>query len=138
MSSVGLRAGDETDQASSEAPYPVVGLQQVWAVLTISQILQALQVEIAGRAGVDTFDVSMALLVRYAPQCAYAGRNVVGVFDNQGRELRFIRPSAPTVIRAPAIDPSEMVRLPSDPVLIREPRHAWRKCGSRKTTTTTS
>lgn len=116
----------------------VVVLQQVWAVLTISQILQALQVEIAGRAGVDTFDVSMALLVQYAPQYAYTGRNVVDVFVNQGRELRFIRPSTRTVIRAPVIDPSEMAPLPSDLVLIREPRYARRKCGSRKTTTTTS
>jgi hypothetical protein len=116
----------------------VVVLQQVWAVLTISQILQALQVEIAGRAGADTFDVSMALLVQYAPQYAYTGRNVVDVFVNQGRELPFIRPSTRTVIRAPVIDPSEMAPLPSDLLLIREPRYARRKCGSRKTTTTTS
>jgi hypothetical protein len=112
----------------------VVVLQQVWAVLTISQILQALQMEIAGRAGVDVFEVSMELLVQYAPQYAYTGQNPVEVFVNQGRELRFIRPSTRTVIQGPAIDPSEIVPLPPDLVLDRKPRYAQRKCGSRKTT----
>ena len=112
----------------------VVVLQQVWAVLTISQILQALQVEIAGRAGVNTFDVSMALLVQYAPQYAYTGRNPVDVFVNQGRELRFIRPSTRTVTQGPVIDPAEIAPLPPDLVLVRKPRYAQRKCGSRKTT----
>lgn len=114
----------------------VVVLQQVWAVLTISQILQALRMEIAGRAGVDPFDVSMALLVQYAPQYAYTGQNPVDVFVNQGRELRFIRPSARTVIQGPVIDRSQIVPLPPDLVLVREPRYAQRKCGSRKTPTT--
>jgi hypothetical protein len=113
----------------------VVILQQVWAALTISQILQALRVEIAGRAGVDTFDVSMALLVQYAPQYAYTGRDPVDVFVNQGRELRFIRPSTRTVIQGPVIDRSEIVPLPVDLVLVRKPRYAQRNCGSRKTPT---
>lgn len=114
----------------------LVILQQVWAVLIISQILQALRVEIAGRAGVDTFDVSMALLVEYAPRYAYTGQNPVEVFVNQGRELRFIRPSTRRVIQAPVIDRSQIVPLPPDLVLVRKPRYAQRKCGSRKTTTT--
>ncbi|HET6232085.1 MAG TPA: IS4 family transposase [Longimicrobiaceae bacterium] len=38
-------------------------LAQVWAVLCIAQILQALRQEVAGRAGVDAFDVSMSLLL---------------------------------------------------------------------------
>ena len=116
----------------------VVILQQVWAALTISQILQALRVEIAGRAGVDTFDVSMALLVQYAPQYAYTGRNPVDVFVKQGRELRFIRPSTRTVIQGPVMDRSEIVPLPADLVLVRKPRYAQRNCGSRKTTTSIS
>jgi hypothetical protein len=110
----------------------VVILQQVWAVLIISQVLQALRVEIAGRAEVDVFDVSMALLVEYAPHYAYYGEDPVEVFVNQGRELRFIRPSTRTVIQAPVIDPAQMVPLPPDLVLVREPRYAQRNCGSRK------
>ena len=42
-------------------------LQQVWAVLLISQILHGLQLEIAAKAGVDPFDVSLPLLVEYSP-----------------------------------------------------------------------
>jgi hypothetical protein len=51
----------------------VVGvLQQMWAVLIIAQVMQALQMEIAGRAGVGVEEVSMALLVEYLPQ--FTGR----------------------------------------------------------------
>lgn len=42
---------------------PVVVLQQVWAVFIIAQVLQALRLEIAGRAGVAPFDVSLPLLI---------------------------------------------------------------------------
>jgi len=111
----------------------VVVCQQVWAVLIISQILQALRMEIAGRAAVDPFEVSMALLVQYAPQYAYTGQNPVDVFVTHGRELRFIRPSTRTVIQAPVIDPSELTPLPPESLLVRKPRYAQRKCGSRKT-----
>jgi hypothetical protein len=109
----------------------VVILQQVWAVLIISQILQALRLEIAGRAGVDPFDVSMALLVEYAPHYAYTGQDPVEVFVKQGRELRFIRPSNRTRVEAPVIDPAEIAPLPPDLVLVREPRYAERKCDPR-------
>ena len=52
---------------------PVVIMQQVWAVLIIAQILQALRLEIAWRAGVDPFEVSIALLVEYAPPVCCRG-----------------------------------------------------------------
>jgi len=116
----------------------VVVLQQVWAVLIISQILQALRLEIAGRAEVDPYDVSMDLLVKYMPQYAYTGQNPVEVFVNQGRELRFIRPSTRTVVQAPVIDPSELAPLPAELVLVRTPRYAERKCGPRKAPVRTS
>jgi hypothetical protein len=110
----------------------VVILQQVWAVLIISQVLQALRIEIAGRAGVDPFEVSMALLIEYAPHYAYSGQDPIAVFVDQGRELRFIRPSTRTVVQGPVIDPSEILPLPVDLVLVRAYRHAGRKCGPRK------
>ncbi len=53
---------------------PVVIQQQLWAVLIIAQILQALRLEIAGRAGVDPYEVSMALLVQYLAEVAREGR----------------------------------------------------------------
>jgi hypothetical protein len=110
---------------------PVVVQQQVWAVLIIAQILQALQLEIAGRAGVDPFDVSLALLVQYLPQYAASGEDPVAVFVEQGRALRFIRPSTRTVVQAPYVPPTRLVPLPPDLGLERPPRYAGRKPGSR-------
>ena len=115
---------------------PVVIQQQIWAALIISQILQALRLEIAGRAKVDPYEVSMALLVEYAPRLAAEGRDPVAVFVEHGRAAHFIRPSRRTEIKAPTIPPEEMHPLPADIVLWRKPRYAHRKChrrGSSKT-----
>lgn len=111
----------------------VVAQQQVWAVLIIAQVLQALRLEIAQRAGVDPFEVSLALLVQYLPRYAAEGHDPVAVFVEYGRVLRFIRPSRRTVIRGPAI-PAEALRpLPLDLVLTRTPRYAERKCNRQST-----
>src|SRR5262249_46968927 len=59
---------------------PVVVQQQVWAVLIIAQIFQALRLEIAGRAGADPFEVSLPLLVEYAPRLAREGKDPVAFF----------------------------------------------------------
>lgn len=109
----------------------VVVQQQVWAVLIISQILQGLRMEIAARAEVDPYEVSMELLVRYLPQYAYTGQDPVRVFVERGRELRLIRPSTRTKIEAPAVDPQQLVPLPPDMVLVREARYAHRNCAPR-------
>ena len=106
---------------------PVVILLQMWAVVIIAQILHALQVEIAGRAGVDVFDVSLHLLVEYAPRYAYDGEDVVTLFVERGRELGFIRPSTRTRVQAPVIPPELIIPRPPDLVLVREPRYAQRK-----------
>ncbi len=109
----------------------VVVQQQVWAVLTISQILQGLRMEIAGRAEVDPYEVSMELLVRYLPQYAYTGQDPIRVFVEQGRELRLIRPSTRTQIQAPTINTEQLVPMPPDLVLVRPPRYAHRNCAPR-------
>jgi hypothetical protein len=110
---------------------PGVLLQQVWAVLTIAQVLQALRVEIAGRAGVDPFEVSLPLLVEYLPALLARGEDPVAVFVAEGRRLGFIRPSTRTVVRAPELPPQELVPRPEGLVLIRQPRYAGRTCGPR-------
>ena len=48
----------------------LVILQQIWATLIISQVLQSMRLEIACKAGVDPFEVSIGLLVEYAPRYA--------------------------------------------------------------------
>lgn len=106
-------------------------VQQLLAVLIISQILMALRMEIAGRARADPFEVSMELLVRHLPQYAYTRQDPVAAFVSTGRELRFIRPSTRTAIRAPAVPSDQVNPMPPDLILVRKARYANRKCGPR-------
>ena len=109
----------------------VVIYQQIWATLTISQVLQGLRLEIAHKARVDPFEVSMSLLVEYAPMYAYEGKDPVAVFVESGRHLRFIRPSRRTVIHAPSVAMEQMTPLPPGTELARTPRYAKRRCAIR-------
>lgn len=113
---------------------PTVVLQQVWACLTIAQVLQALRLEIAARAGADPFEVSLPLLIEYLPFFAARGLDPVAVFVEQGRALRLIRPSTRTAIQAPEVPPDALLPLPPHLALARTPRHAQRNCGKRPAT----
>ncbi len=108
---------------------PVVILQQVWAVLIISQIIQALHQEIARQAGVDPAEVSMALLVHCLPEWIARGRDPIAAFVEDGRAAHLIRPSRRIVYHVPEIPPDQLHPLPPDLVLERKPRYAERKCG---------
>lgn len=102
-------------------------LLQLWAVLIISQVLQAIRLEIAGLAKVDPFDVSLPLLINYVPQLTLEGKNPVAMIVNDGRRVGIIRPSRRIRIQTPVIDPSLITPLPEGIVLIRKPRYAQRK-----------
>jgi Transposase DDE domain len=106
----------------------VVVEQQLWGVLVLSQVLQALRWEIAGQAGVDVFDVSLALLVRHLPRLLAAGRDPVATLVAEGRRLGFIRPARRIQIRAPDIDPALLCPRPVGLALTRTPRYAQRRC----------
>jgi hypothetical protein len=114
---------------------PVVIQQQLWATLIIAQVLQALRLESAAKAGGDPFEVSSGLLVEYAPRYAYEGRDPVQVFVERGRDLGFIRPARRTRIHAPPIPGASIRPAPPNLGLIRTPRYAQRQC-SRQTTPT--
>jgi len=103
---------------------PAVLLHQIWAVLLISQILQALRMEIAGRANVDPFDVSMQLLIRYLPALAADGTDPITLFVQRGRFARFIRPASRLRATAPDIPFHLLSPPPPDLVLSRTPRYA--------------
>lgn len=105
----------------------IVVQQQVMAVLIISQVVQALRLEIAWRAGVDPFEVSLPLLVRYLPYFAREGDDPIKVFVEQGRDLGFIRPSRRTKILAPPL-PEKYDPLPTDLMLTWTSRYAHRRC----------
>jgi hypothetical protein len=108
---------------------PVVIVQQIWAVLIISQILQALHLEIAGRADVDVDDVSMALLLQYLPIFAQDGHDPVEYFLEVGRQAHFIRPSRRIKREVPLVPLDQITPLPPTLALVRTPRYAKRKCG---------
>jgi hypothetical protein len=103
---------------------PVVIQQQVWAALIVSHVIHAFQFEIAARAGCDPFEVSLALLVEYFPRLAADGHDPVQVFVQEGRRLRFIRPSSRTKIVAPLISAEQRAPLPPGLALERSPRYA--------------
>ena len=79
----------------------VVVLAQVWACLIIAQMLQALRMEVALRAEVDPFDVSLPLLFEALPQFSSAGYDGIVECVRQGRRLGIIRPSTRLRIQAP-------------------------------------
>lgn len=103
----------------------VILLQQVWAVLLISQILLALRLEIAAKAEVDPFDVSFPLLVEYLPR--WNDVDFIDLVVTRGRETGFIRPSRRIRIQTPPIHLSDYVPPPPDLALVRAPRYAHRR-----------
>ena len=101
-------------------------MQQVWAVLTIAQILHAIQLEIASKAGVDLFDVSLPLIVKYLP--GWNDVDFIAFIVETGRDGGFIRPSRRVSIQTPEVLMSDYLSAPPDLVLERIPRYAGRRC----------
>ena len=96
--------------------------------MIISQILQLMRLDIACKVVVAPFEVSIGLLVEYAPRYAHEGRNPVNIFVKRGRELGFIRPSHRTCIHAPNIPDVAILSAPPSLALTRTSRYANRKC----------
>lgn len=106
-------------------------LQQVWAVLIIAQIFQALRLELAARAGVDLVDGSLPLLIRYLPQFARDGRDPIAVIAATGGGAGLFRPARRVRIHAPRLTPDQLSPPPPNLVLARSPRYANKDCGPR-------
>lgn len=104
---------------------------QVWAAFAIAQILMGLRQEVAGRAGVDPFEVSMKLMIEWLPRLGHRGEDPMEVLIEHGRRAKIIRPSRRLKTHAPTIRDEDIVPLPSDLPLERTPRHSHRKCGPR-------
>jgi hypothetical protein len=110
---------------------PAVILHQVWAVLAIAQVLQAMRVLIAATAEVPVFDVSLPLLIRYLPMYAAQGGDPLVAFATDGVRLGYIRPSRRLRIGAPTIPAEALVPPPKGLRLVRTPRYAHRNCSRR-------
>lgn len=109
----------------------VVIQQQLLGALIISQIILALRAEVAARAAVDLFDVSLPLLVRYMPQFAAQGEDPLEAIVTRGRAAGFIRPARRVRITAPD-PPLAHAAAWNTTALHREPRYAERRCAPSK------
>ncbi len=96
-------------------------LAQVWACLIIAQVLQAIRMEVALRAQVDAFEVSLPLLIEALPQFGSQGCDGIVECVRQGRRLGIIRPSTRLRIQAPEIPRDDLIPLPQATVLCRQP-----------------
>ena len=90
----------------------------------MSQILSALRWEIALAADVELEEVSLPLLVRYAPQFTAERRNIVAWFVEKGKQLGLIRKSRRLKVEAPVIPVEAYKPMPPDLVLVRIPRQS--------------
>ena len=113
----------------------VVVRQQLWCALILAQVIHALHWEIALRAGVDLFEVSLPLLLRYLPQ--YFARHASGEaaitqFVADGPSAGFIRASRRLQVAAPQIAFECYKAAPPDLVTQRPSRHSHCKCGKNR------
>lgn len=89
-------------------------VQQVWVVLILAQLLQAMRLEIAAEAHVDPFDVSLPLLVKYVPHLIRQRQSPIPWVLTFGSHLGFIRQSTRLQVVAPQIAPEHLIPLPAD------------------------
>jgi hypothetical protein len=79
-----------------------MNLMQVWATLLIFQVASTMRMEIARRARVDVFDVSMTILLRDLPRYLHAGiDDVIGYIASRPKYGGIIRPSRRIRITVP-------------------------------------
>jgi len=64
---------------------------QVWACLILAQVMQAIRMEVALRAEVDAFEVSLPLLFETMPNWQWHRRDGIEEWVRQGRRLGIIR-----------------------------------------------
>jgi hypothetical protein len=105
--------------------------QQVWACLLLCQLVLGLQVEIAARAEVEPFDVSVELLVRYAPRLVARGHDLIDAVLTDGRAMGIIRPSTRLLVQVPAVSLAHYRWPPADVLQPQSARSAHRNCHSR-------
>jgi hypothetical protein len=108
-------------------------LTQVWGVLLIAQIALALRAQIAARAGLHPFDVSLTLLLRELTHLARRGEpDLIGVIAalpvGKGG---YLRPAKRR--RSPVPTDLPIRAAPTDLPCSRPPRYAGRKCGPHRT-----
>lgn len=100
---------------------------QIWATVILAQMLHALQVQVALEAGVETFDVSLELLLRHLPDFMRMGGDLLNRILEGAYPLGIIRGTTRKRLVVPAIERSEIIPPPPDLVWIRPPRYAHKQ-----------
>jgi hypothetical protein len=93
----------------------------VWAALGRAHVMQAIRMDVALRAEVDAFEVSLPLLFETMPTWQWHGRDGSEEWVRQGRRLGLIRPSTRLRVQAPQIPPEHLIPLPQGTLLCRHP-----------------
>ena len=113
------------------AATPIFVQQQLWAALILAQLLHALHLQLAARAQVDLFAISLPLLHKWLAQPPAGHHDVLALLVERGTFLGVIRPSSRTHILAPTPDLRDYCFPPPDLLLVRVPRSAARKSHAR-------
>lgn len=98
-------------------------LTQVWGTVVIAQIALAMRQELATRAGVDVFDVSLSLLIKELPRLFMRGdRDVLDAIAARPQYGGIIRPSRRKTIAVP--EDLKVTPPPANLPTTRTPRYA--------------
>lgn len=93
---------------------------QLWCCLILAQVSHILQMEIAGQAGVEVFEVSLNPLIRLTPGWLSRGLTPLEHTVRFGRNLGLIRSSTRHRIAVPWVDPCWVASPPPEAVQPRE------------------
>ena len=94
-------------------------LQQLWVVLLLASLYQHLRLHLAGQMGIDPFELSLPLLLKYLPAMLEDEGGPLSWLRRYGRPLGLIRPSSRCVLHVPDISEDQLTLPPENLVLIR-------------------
>ena len=104
--------------------YENVVQHQLFAVFTVAQCILGLRSDLAQRADVDVFDISLDLMIRWIPRFAKEGSDPIAILAERGRRMMIIRPSTRNKLSAPEPPLTQYSPLPADLQLTRAFRYA--------------
>src|SRR5215469_12952920 len=105
---------------------------QIWATVILAQMLHALQIRVAVQAGIETFDVSLELLLRHLPDFIKQGGDLLSRIQEAAYPLGIIRPSTRMRVNVPVIGREDIIAPPPDLVWIRPPHYAHKSGSSNR------
>lgn len=112
--------------------HPALVQVQVWATLTLAQVVNALRIEVAQGAEVELREVSLPLMLRWLPQLAAPGIDPVAILAQRGRLGGIIRPFRGRKYHLPEVK-LEDYTIPPAPPPPRKPRYAQKQRSSPST-----